>query len=491
MAQFLCTTKGYLRGVDEERRTHLHLYMRLYMRLYMQMRSSFIPRPKNCLLAIHLQHAVHHLPSSRMAPAASGIVVKSAKERGSVPLKAAPNNVFLHTSASNPTGAVQAWTNYYELPVEYTVEIHNNLLSHENLTLATRFMPPNLKRRFCVIDSTVYDLYADKIKSYFDAHNIECKIVLIRGEEENKIWTAVEKIVNALAEFAVLRREPILAIGGGCVLDIVGFAANCYRRGIPYIRVPTTLLAIVDASVGVKCGVDWIHPTMGGLKNRMGSFYAPCAAFLDKSFIATQDERNLINGMGEIMKLALVRSEELFELLERDGQRLIEQRFQSSDAVPDRVIELSIQIMLEELGPNLWEYKLERCVDYGHTFSKILEMTASPPIMHGEAVNVDGFLCAVISHRLGWISRDLRNRILSVMKNMGLPTWNSACTLKLLTKAIADSIEHRHGRLRMPLVKARIGGYGFVNECSEDFLKGVLDEVLALHPGAEIMEGTS
>lgn len=420
-----------------------------------------------------------------MAPAAAGITVKTLAERGANPLPSAPHNVFIHDNKTLAPHEVHKWTNYYELPVEYTVEIHDGIISPENDALATRFMPPGLKRRFCVVDDAVHTLYADRIHAYFAAHAVDVKIVIVKGEEVNKVFTAVEKIVNELAVFGLLRREPVVAIGGGCVLDVVGFAASCYRRGVPYIRVPTTLLAIVDASVGVKCGVDWHHPTMGGLKNRMGSFYPPVAAFLDRTFIATQDERNLINGMGEIMKLALVRSQELFALLETDGKRLVQQRFQGRGSVANRVIELSIQIMLEELGPNLWEYRLERCVDYGHTFSKILEMSAKPSLMHGEAVNVDGFLCVILARRKNWISSSTRNRILSVMRDIGLPTWNSACTLKLLTKAVTDGIEHRHGKLRMPLIRGDVGSYGFINECSEDELKGALLETLSLHPGVE------
>ena len=145
--------------------------------------------------------------------------------------------------------------------------------------------------------------------------------------------------------------------------------------------------------------------------------------------------------------------------------------------------------MLEELGPNLWEYRLDRCVDYGHTFSKILEMAAVPSIMHGEAVNVDGFLCVVLAHQKGWISTQIRNRVLAVMRDLDLPTWNPACNLKLLTQAISDGIEHRHGKLRMPLVKGEIGSHGFVNECTEEDLKSVIEEVLTLHPGAQLKKG--
>ena len=146
--------------------------------------------------------------------------------------------------------------------------------------------------------------------------------------------------------------------------------ACLYRRGVPFVRVPTTLLAIVDASVGVKNGVDYCCAvTDETYKNRVGAFYAPSACLLDPAFIGTQDARNICNGFGEIMKLALVRSTDLFEILETHGANLVKARFTETSKVPDgvgdRVIDLSIQIMLEELGPNLWEQTLERCVDYG------------------------------------------------------------------------------------------------------------------------------
>ena len=397
------------------------------------------------------------------------------------PLPAAPNNVFLHDESSLGAGVRKAWTNYYELPVEYTVELHDNLLSHDNVTLATRFMPSGLNRRFCVIDKEVERLYGERIRAYFEFHSILFTSVIVEGEEENKRYFAAEKIFNALCEFGLLRREPIFVFGGGCVLDIVGFTASTYRRGVPYVRIPTTLLAIVDASVGVKCGVDWVHSSLGGLKNRMGSFYAPICSLIDKSFIATQDKRNLLNGLGEIMKLSLVRSKELFELLENHGTKVVMDRFQCDDGVADKIIELSIEIMLEELGPNLWEFKLERCVDYGHTFSKIIEMRA--PIMHGEAVNIDGFFCVVLALNRGWIERKLALRIVGVMHQIGMPLWNDhACVSEALWKGVIDGIEHRHGKLRMPLVKDDIGKYGFVNDVTKDEIDKAIvtvNEILA------------
>jgi 3-dehydroquinate synthase len=225
-------------------------------------------------------------------------------------------------------------------------------------------------RRFAVIDAAVDEIYGDKVRAYFTARGIELHTITINGGEPDKRPDAVDALLDKMCEYKLRRREPFLAIGGGCVLDIAGMAACLYRRGVPFVRVPTTLLGIVDASVGVKNGVDYCCGiTKETYKNRVGSFYAPSACLLDNSFISTQDKRNISNGFGEILKLALVRSENLFELLETHGAALIESRFEKTASVPDgvsgRIIDLSIQIMLEELGPNLWEYQLERCVDYG------------------------------------------------------------------------------------------------------------------------------
>jgi len=291
---------------------------------------------------------------------------------------------------------------------------------------------------------------------------------------------AVDTILDKMCEYKLRRREPFLAIGGGCILDVAGMAACLYRRGVPFVRVPTTLLAIVDASVGVKNGVDYCCGlTNETYKNRVGSFYPPSACLLDNAFIATQDRRNVSNGFGEILKLALVRSADLFELLETHGAALIESQFMAVSSVPegvsDRIIELSIQIMLEELGPNLWEYELERCVDYGHTFSKLLEMVPGADILHGEAVNVDGFFCCVISHLRGYIPVNVVDRIFHCMQSLSLPTNSGHLESRLAWQSCFDAIEHRNGEMRIPLI-TDIGE----SICVSDITPDELDRALLL-----------
>ena len=309
------------------------------------------------------------------------------------PVEMAPNNVFsFEKSLVEETKSIEkigsqtiittkkvvtngrGWRNTFNLPISYDVNMveHGTLLDPSNpqLLQATGPESEDYKRRFAVIDTCVDEIYGDKIRAYFTAKGIELITCVINGGEDDKRSAAVDKILDDLCVYKLRRREPFLAIGGGVILDIAGMAACLYRRGVPFVRVPTTLLAIVDASVGVKNGIDYCcGPTKDTYKNRVGSFYAPSSCLLDNSFIASQDERNIANGIGEIVKLALVRSVDLFELLEAHGPALIKSRFASTPSVPngvsDRIIDASIQIMLEELGPNLWEYKLDRCVDYG------------------------------------------------------------------------------------------------------------------------------
>lgn len=399
-------------------------------------------------------------------------------------IKVEKNGTKVTTTTTKTVSTGRGWRNIFTLPISYDVNVvpHGTLLDPSNPQLlhATGPTSEEYKRRFAVIDNAVDELYGDKIRAYFAVKGIELTYCVLNGGEDEKRPDAVDKILDELCAYKLRRREPFLAIGGGVLLDIAGMAACLYRRGVPFVRVPTTLLSIVDASVGVKNGVDYCcQLTDESYKNRVGSFYAPSSCLLDDSFIATQDARNISNGFGEILKLALVRSGDLFELLEAHGAALVDSRFTSTSSVPDgvssRIIELSIQIMLEELGPNLWETVLDRCVDYGHTFSKLLEMVPGADIMHGEAVNVDGFFCVVLSYLRGFIDMDAVNRIFKCMQSLSLPTNSVDLQSELAWQSCKDAIEHRHGEQRIPLLT----GIG-ESICVSDITREELDRALEM-----------
>ena len=181
----------------------------------------------------------------------------------------------------------RTWSVKAELPVEFTLKYSSDVFDVNNHDLLSF---NESSRRVVVIDETVYELYGQQLESYFKTLRTQLELFVIDATEENKDWEHTNQILKFFEDVGVLRREPIIVIGGGVLLDLVGFCCSIYRRGIPYVKVPTTLLAIVDASVGVKVAANHFER-----RNRIGAYYPPIATLIDKKFIKTQDERNIVN----------------------------------------------------------------------------------------------------------------------------------------------------------------------------------------------------
>lgn len=357
------------------------------------------------------------------------------------------------------------WSVRSSQAVAYDVRMVDGLLDPENQALieagATNRM--DRPRRFIVVDATIHELYGLALRQYLDHHNCHYDLCVLPVSEETKTMDAVFTVVSGLNSFGISRRhEPIIGIGGGVLLDIVGLASSLYRRSTPYVRVPTSLIGLVDAGVGAKTGVNFEHH-----KNRLGTYFPSVVALLDRSFLATLDDRHISNGLAEVLKIGLIKDWRLFQLLEEYADLLLAERFQGSnptgDFVARNVFSRAIGGMLEELQPNLWENKLERVVDYGHSFSPTLEMRALPALLHGEAVSVDMALTTVVAEGRGLVSRRDRERVLDVMRRLRLPIWHPLCEPGLLGEALRDTVRHRDGLQRVPL-PVGIGGACFVND---------------------------
>jgi 3-dehydroquinate synthase len=266
-------------------------------------------------------------------------------------------------------------------------------------------------------------------------------------------------ILGAMESFHLLRQsEPVVAIGGGVLLDAVGFAASIYRRGVPYIRVPTTLLALVDASVGAKTSVNHF-----GRRNRLGAYHVPVASYLDRTFLTTLERVEFSNGLAEILKMSLIKDRRLFELLEASGRDLIDERFQRADLASE-VIDRAITTMLEELEPNLWEKELKRSVDFGHSFSPMIEMRALPELSHGQAVTLDVLFSCLLCHRRGLLSLGELERIIATVERLELPVFHPLFgDPEVLCEALADTVLHRNGNQNLPMVPT-IGSVTFFDD---------------------------
>ena len=312
-------------------------------------------------------------------------------------------------------------------------------------------------RRFVVVDACVHHHHGERIGAYFAGHGIDARIVSLPGGEASKTLNGWLDVLRELDTFPIHRRdEPIIAIGGGVLTDLVGFVAGSYRRGVPHIKVPTTLMGYVDASVGIKSGINF-----NGYKNRLGSFEPPRRVLLDHTLLRTLPDRHLQNGVCEIIKLAVIKDAGLFRLLEQYGAHSMARAFQ--DAHGAAILDRAIASMLEELAPDLFEDDLARKVDFGHTFSYGLETRHGDRLLHGEAVLLDILVSTVIARRRRLLSERQAGRIFRLVERLGIKPAFELLDAGLMWQSLMERIEHRNGLQRVPLPSA-VGDCVFVND---------------------------
>ncbi len=344
----------------------------------------------------------------------------------------------------------------YQHTIEYEVVNAPDLFNPQNEALLSLGRIEN-GRRFVVVDSNVDRHYSAQIRNYFSYHGVEAKIITFPGGEENKTIENYLSIVRELDSFPIHRRdEPIIAIGGGVLTDVVGFVAGSYRRGVPHIKVPTTLIGYVDASIGIKTGVNF-----NGNKNRLGAFASPQKVLLDKSLLKTLPKRHILNGLCEIIKLAVIKDLRLFSLLETHGAKSVEAQFQNEEG--DTILDSAICGMLEELQPNLFEEDLARKVDFGHTFSYGLETRHEAHLLHGEAVLLDIAVSILIARTRNLLSDEETGRIFHLITKLGIMLDTTILDPRLLWRSLQERTDHRNGLQRVPLPHG-IGICVFVND---------------------------
>ena len=349
----------------------------------------------------------------------------------------------------------KSWRVTHQRPVEYEVTNCQNIFYPENEALVSIGKRENT-RRFVVVDSNVEKYFATQIRDYFSFHKVDARILVFPSGEKNKTVDNYLWVLRELDEFPIKRRdEPIIAIGGGVLTDIAGFVASSYRRGIPHIKAPTTLMGYVDASVGIKNGVNFNNN-----KNRLGSFEPPKKVFLDRNFLKTLPKRHILNGMCEMIKLAVIKDYSLFELLEAHGTSCIESKFQNE--ISASILDRSVGGMLEELQPNLFEDELARKVDFGHTFSYGLETHQGTELLHGEAVLIDILISSILAAARNLLSEQELNRIFGLVSKFGIILNDELVTPDLLWATLEERTYHRNGLQRVPLPQG-LGGCAFVN----------------------------
>jgi 3-dehydroquinate synthase len=263
-----------------------------------------------------------------------------------------------------------------------------------------------------VTNTTVAQLYLEAVReSLAPRRTAEC--ILPDGEQHKTLQTA-GLVFDALVGKKMNRDATVLALGGGVVGDIAGFAAASYQRGIGYVQVPTTLLAQVDSSVGGKTGVN--HP---GGKNLIGAFYQPLAVIADTDTLATLPDRELRAGLAEVIKYGCVWDPVLFEWLQQNMPALLAR---NTDAL-SYAIARSCEIKATVVAQDEREQDLRAILNFGHTFAHAIEAaTGYEKYLHGEAVGLGMLMAADLSQRLGMIDASAKELIHDILVCAGLPT---------------------------------------------------------------------
>jgi 3-dehydroquinate synthase len=264
-----------------------------------------------------------------------------------------------------------------------------------------------------VTNPTVARLYLDPVNEALTAAGFESVSVLVPDGEEYKNLESLSTIYDHLVRARLERKSSVVALGGGVVGDLAGFAAATYLRGVPYVQVPTTLLAQVDSSVGGKTGVN-----LRDGKNLIGAFYQPRLVLIDVNVLGTLPPRELVAGLAEVIKYGIIEDAGLFELLENKIGRLID----LDRELLIRVIAASCAIKARVVEQDEREEDYRAVLNFGHTLGHALEAaTGYNEFLHGEAVGVGMAKATDISARQGFCDRETLERIRRLIENAGLP----------------------------------------------------------------------
>lgn len=284
----------------------------------------------------------------------------------------------------------------------------------------------------CVLvsDRTVKSLHGEDMAKALARAGARTIHVDLEPGEAHKNISSVESIWRAALAGSADRRTSFVGFGGGVVTDMTGFAAATYMRGVRWVCVPTTLLAMVDASVGGKTGVD-----LESAKNAVGAFWQPSAVLCDIDFLQTEQRRGFVSGMAEVIKTALIGDRDLFLMLEQNAERVAERD-------PDLCVELvrrSIRIKARIVSFDARENGLRAVLNLGHTVGHALEAHAGfTTLTHGEAVSLGLVAALRLGEALGHTPRDLRERTVELLRRVGLPVKLDARSLE----GAADLIGH-------------------------------------------------
>ncbi len=334
----------------------------------------------------------------------------------------------------------------------YSIYIENNLLSRAAEYIRTVFTG---RRVMIISDDHVYPLYGEKLSKQL-ASGYECRPLVLPHGEATKDFQTLPGVYTALLDAKISRSDLIVALGGGVIGDLAGFAASSFLRGVKLIQIPTSLLAQVDSSVGGKVAVDLPQG-----KNLVGAFYQPSLVLIDPTVLDTLSSRFIHDGMGEVIKYGCIKDAGLFRILESHGS--FEELKEDLPAIIHRCVDIK-RVVVEHDQFDTGERML---LNFGHTLGHTIEQYYNyGRESHGEAVAIGMYQISKFAEKECLTAEGTSERILQVLRTYGLPR-ECGVSLSELTKAIALDKKNLNNRLNLILLKEI--GAGYIHPSTEEF----------------------
>ncbi len=329
------------------------------------------------------------------------------------------------------------------------------------------------KKILFVVDQGAINAGTDlkgQLKAYFDAYTgvqlVPHIIIVPGGEVVKNETTYFDEILEAVNTYKIDRHSYIAAIGGGSVLDLVGYAAAVSHRGIKHIRIPTTVLSQNDSGIGVKNGINYF-----GKKNFLGTFAPPVAVFNDELYLTTLSDRDWRSGISEAVKVALIKDPAFFNWLEENADALVSRDLRKMNQLVHRCAELHMQHIA---GLDPFETGSSRPLDFGHWSAHKLEQLSSFEVLHGEAVAMGMALDTVYSSLSGRLSEEETDRIIGLLQKFGFELTHPLMEVEdpgsAILRGLEEFREHLGGRLTIMLLTS-IGEGTEVHEIDTGILK--------------------
>jgi 3-dehydroquinate synthase len=356
---------------------------------------------------------------------------------------------------------------------EYNIQIGPGLLAEAGSYIAP-FLP---RPRVVVIsDETVAALHLDSLRAGLAAEGISMEALNLPAGEATKCWAELTRCVDWLLEQKVERNDVVIALGGGVIGDLVGFAAAILRRGVRFIQIPTSLLAQVDSSVGGKTG---INVSQG--KNLVGAFHQPALVLADTDVLGTLTPRDFLAGYGEVVKYGLLGDAAFFDWLETQGPALAA----GDMAARVEAVRWSVQMKADIVTRDETEQGERALLNLGHTFCHALESATqySDRLLHGEGVAIGCALAFELSSRLGLCSQEDPSRVRAHLKAMGMKTdlrdiEGNLPDADALLELMGQDKKVVQGELRFVLARG-IGDAFVTGDVPRETVRGLLAEALA------------